>query len=362
MFISFIEHDMYKVHQLFIILCFVFTHTNSAKISLCIPSTPCKCLLTRHSFTLTNCSYSLPDLPIFNSDTSLNITRIVARNALIRWPLNLCKYSNIQILDLANSYFDSQMTDLSCLSQLINLNLSNTQLKKVPNFEKSVSKYLQILDLSSNQIQFLDGNMFRSLNNLISLFIQNNPLKQIDHFEYLLSLSQIQFINLNSASSDMIIKKPLTANQWVNLAHKWNNSNKSFVMRANTIPFQSIFPNFDQFHFISLDLIEIIFRKFLNSTFTTLFSTPKCNCTHLRNYQRVFSIIHDEKNLSPLFRSVVCLMPNGIIYAPLFDHGTYTHLNCSIIGKTLHHSPNQNSCSLLSYTLFIQFFIFHLFY
>jgi hypothetical protein len=361
MFISFIESNMCKVHEFFIVLCLLFARINSAKISSCISNTPCKCFLTEHSFTLINCSNSLPDLPIFNSNTSLNITKIIARNALSHWPSHLCKYSNIQILDLSNSYFDSQLIDLSCLSQLIHLNLINTQLRKLPNFENHFIKHLQILDLSSNQIEFLDGKSFRSLNKLITLYIQNNPLKQIVHFEYLLGLSSLEFINLISSNSIMPIQKPLTANQWVNLAHKWNNSDKAFVLRTNTIPFQSIFPNPDQFHLISLDSMKIIFNILLNSTFTTLFSTPKCNCTHLRNYQRVFSFINFDQNLSPLFQSVTCLMPNGIIHARLFDRWTFTDLHCSVIGKTIHTSTIQNACSLLNCHLFIQFFIFYLF-
>jgi hypothetical protein len=117
--ISFLEQNMCQVHKLLMILSLLFTLTNSTKISSCISNTPCQCLLTEYSFTLLNCSYALPDLPIFNSDTSMNITKMIARNALFRWPRHLCKYSNIQILDLSGSDFHSQSIDLSCLYQLI---------------------------------------------------------------------------------------------------------------------------------------------------------------------------------------------------------------------------------------------------
>jgi len=344
---------MCKTHLLLLILCLLLTLTNSAKISSCIPNTPCKCLLTEHSFILTNCSYSLPDLPIFNSNTAINITKILARNALNRWPTHLCKYSNIQILDLSGSYFHSQSIDFSCLFQLIHLNLSNTQLKTIPNFQKNFCKNLQILDLSDNQIEILDGNHFRLLNNLIALFIQNNPLKQINHFEYLLSLSRLEFINLISSNFAMPIKKPLRVNQWINLAYKWNNTNKSFIIRTNTIPLQSIFPNSNQFQLISLDLMKIIFKTLSKSTFTTLLSTPKCNCTHLQNYQHIFSFIDDDQNLLPLFQSSTCLMPDGIIHARLFDRRTLTDLNCLLLEKKI-----QNSCSILDYHLFLHLFIF----
>jgi len=353
MFISFIEQNMCKVHQLIFILCLLFTLINSVKIFSCISNTSCKCILTEHSFILINCSYSLPDLPIFNSNTSINITKIFARNALIRWPKNLCKYLNIRILDLSGSYFHSQSIDLSCLYHLIHLNLSNTHLTELPNLEKN----LQILDLSNNQIEILDGNYFRLLNNLIKLYLQNNPFKQINHLEYLLSLSHLQFINLISIKSVIPIKKPLTVNQWIYLANKWNNTNKSLIIRTNTIPLQSIFPNSKQFQLISLDLMKIIFKTLSNSTFTTLVFTPKCNCIDLQNYQRIFSFKNTYENLFPLFQTSTCLMSNGIIHVGLFDRRTFTDLHCLSLEKRI-----QNSCSLLDYHLFILFFIFYLFY
>jgi hypothetical protein len=307
---------------------------------------------------LVNCSNTLPDLPILNSNTSINITKIFAQNALIRWPTHLCKYSNIENLDLSGSDFHTEFLDLSCLYKLIHLNLSNTKLKQFPNFQNYFLKNLQIIDLSNNQIEILHGNYFRVLNNLIQLFIQNNPLKQINHFEYLLSLKHLEFINLISINGfTMPIKKSLTVNQLINLAYKWKNSNKSLVIRTNTIPLQSIFPNSEQFQLIPLDLMRIIFKTLSNSTFITLFSTPKCNCTHLRNYQRIVSFINSNENLLPLFQSSTCLMPNGIIYARLFDHQTLTDLHCLSLRKKI-----SNSCSLLNYHLFIQFFIFYLFY
>ncbi|CAF0798266.1 unnamed protein product [Rotaria sordida] len=318
---------MSKVHQLLIFLCFLSTLTNSTNISSCISNTPCKCILTEHSFILNNCLHSLPDLPIFNPNTSINITTIIAQYALIRWPLHLCTYSNIEILDLSGSNFDSQYIDLSCLTQLIHLNLSNTSMKKIPNFDKYSLKYLQILDISNNQIEILDGSLFRLLNNLSILIIENNPLKEINYFEYLFNLSYLKFINLISSSSIMTIKNLLTVTQWIDLAHKWNNSNKTFIIRTNTFSLQSILPNPEQFQLISLDLMKIILKTLSNSTFTTLFSTPKCNCIYIRNYQQIFSFNNYHKNLSSLFQSTTCLMPNGIIHARLFDQRTFTDLN-----------------------------------
>ncbi len=345
---------MYKTHQLLIILSLRLTLINSAKISSCILNTPCKCLLTDYSFTLINCSYSLPNLPIVHSNISIHITRIIARNALIRWPTYLCNYSNIEILDFSGSNFHSQSIDLSCLYQLIHLNLSQTQLKIIPIIQRN----LQILDLSNNQIENFDGNSFRWLNHLNKLYLQNNPLKQINHFEYLLILSQLQFINLKSSNPFTTIRKSLTINQWINLAHKWKNINKTLIIWTNTISFQSIFPsNSNQFQLISLDLMKIIFQTLANSTFTTLVSTPKCNCIDLRNYQRVFSLINTDENQWPLFQTSTCLMPNGIIHARLFDQRTLTDLHCITLEKKI-----SDSCSVLDYHLVLYLVIFYLFY
>jgi hypothetical protein len=74
--------------------------------------------------------------------------------------------------------------------------------------------------------------------------------------------------------------------------------------------------------------MRIIFKKLSNSTFTTLFFTPKCNCINLRNYQNVFSFKNNDENLFPLFQTSNCLMQNGIIYARLFDRRTFTDLHC----------------------------------
>ncbi|CAF2613373.1 unnamed protein product [Rotaria sp. Silwood2] len=187
------------------------------------------------------------------------------------------------------------------------------------------------------------------------------------YFGYTLMLTFILFLFTGTIGflacfcSTMTIKNSLTVTQWIDLAHKWSNSNKKIVIRTNTFSLQSILPNSDQFQLISLDFMKIILKTLSNSTFTTLFSTPKCHCSHLRNYQRVFSFNNYHKNLSSLFQSTTCLMPNGIIHARLFDHRTFTDLNCSLMGKNMRYPSVQNSCSFLDYHLFIHFLIFYLF-
>lgn len=345
---------MFQRYQLFIVLTLLFISTDSMNISSCISNTPCQCQVTDSSFTLINCEYSLPNLPRLNWNTTNKITKIIARNALIHWPTNLCQYSRMEYLDLSGSFFHSTGIDVTCLYQLIHLNLSHTHLKIPP---KNLFSNLRILDLSNNQIESLDGNHFRFLTNLIELYLQNNPFKQIHHLEYFLTLSRLEYLNLLSSNPSLLISKTaLTSNQWIHLGLKWKKSKKKLLVQTNAFSIQSIFPSSsNQFQLIPLDLMQIIFHTLANSTFTTAMFTPKCNCTDLRNYQRVFSFVDDQKNLSTLVRTSTCLMPNGIIHARLFDRRTLVDLQCHVIEK-----KSLNRSSFLDYhlSLFVLIFLF----
>lgn len=338
------------VPKYFFIHCLLFTLINSS----CISNTPCKCSVNEYSFILTNCSYTLPNLPIFN----LNITKIVAQNALIHWPTHLCKYLNIQILDLSYSHFNNKFIDLSCLYELIHLNLSSSYIKTLPNFEKNFLKNLQFIDLSNNRIEILDGKSFRLLKNLRHLYLQNNPFKRINSLEYLLNLPQLQYLNLNCNICSIIpIQKSLTIYKWINLAYKWNNTRKSMIIQTNIIPLQMIFPETKQLKLISINLMKIILQTLSKSTFTALHFTPKCNCQDLWTYQQMISFNNFTTNLPSLYQSTTCLMPNGFIHARLFDQRTLFDLNC-LEKKT----KLSNSSSLLNYHLFILFFMFYVFF
>ena len=107
--------------------------------------------------------------------------------------------------------------------------------------------------------------------------------------------------------------------------------------------------------------MKTIFQTLSNSTFTTLTSTPKCNCIELRNYQRMFSFVdYQKKYSSPLFQSATCLMLDGITHGRLFDRRTYVDLRCPILGKISFFPLLQSSSSTLNST-FIYFLIFFLF-
>lgn len=325
---------MLTSYQLFTLFCFTITLTNTYNISSCIPNSTCQCHLTQYSLKLLNCTHRLTNLVLSNSNVPENLTKIIAPNVFIRWPTALCKYSNLQILDLSGSYFNSQTIDLSCLKNLIHLNLSKTELSEIPNFERNVSQHLQILDLSNNHIKRINGNEFRTLDNLISLFLQNNPIETIEHVEDLFSLTNIELINLVSSNLDVNLKQLIDLNQWNVIAKKWSDVPKSFSMRMKNIPLQKILPNPDKVQTNSIDSMKIVLKKLINSTFITLFNTPKCVCSTLRIYQRIFSFVdYQNKYSSPLFQSTTCLMTDRITHARLFDRRTYIDLRCPLLEK-----------------------------
>ena len=324
---------MCTVRQRLASLCLLVALAHANAVSPCIPNTPCQCHLTSRSFTLNNCSHSLPDLPIFNTNTSMNMTKIVARRALFRWPSHLCEYANVETLDLSGSLFGSARLDLACSFRWTHLNLSRSQLKAVPDFSANLSHRLQWLDLSDNRIELLDGRVFRSLVHLETLLLQNNPLKQIDHWEHLLDLPRLEVLNLVSLDAPSIITKPLTISQWTHLAHRWNHSIKSLAIRSNSLPLQSLLPHPDEFPSMPLDLWKVILETLSNSTFTALASTPPCRCDDLRHYQQILPFTNDETHLSPLFQSSACLLANGVIHGRLFDWRLLSDLNCTVMGR-----------------------------
>ena len=124
-----------------LLLAISIASTETYVIAPCVPNTPCQCSLTQYSLILSNCSKKLADLPIFDSLNVYSIPKIIARNTFTQWPNQLCQYSSIQILDLSGSCLDSQATDFSCLTHLVHVNLSNTELTKIPNFQNN---YLSI--------------------------------------------------------------------------------------------------------------------------------------------------------------------------------------------------------------------------
>lgn len=354
---------MFTTHRsVLLLLLLQINFIGSSNISSCIPNTPCQCFLTQYSFTLYNCSHSLGDLPIFNAKNIHNITRIIARNAFHQWPVQLCKYSNIQILDLSGSNFRSSSSiDFSCLHHLIHLNLSNTQIKQIPKFQVNASEHLQILDLSNNYLRVIDGQQFQMFQNLISLFLQNNPIQSIEHLEYLLNSTALQSINLHSSSVDLALKKSLTIQQWIDLADRWSNMTKSLVIRMNHIPFQSLIPLPEQFDQLSTDSMKSILRTLIESTFMTLFNTPKCDCVALRTYQRMFSFVdYPKKYSSPLFQSVKCLMSDGITHARVFDRRTTIDLRCTSLGRKLALFPSLSSSSCVLKSTWMLWIIFFL--
>jgi hypothetical protein len=323
--------------------------TNADRTITYIPNTLCQCSLTVHSITLGNCSHMLTDLPILHSKNIVNITRLVARDALIKWPSKLCQYINMQILDLSGSTLNSSSVEFSCLKYLIHVNLSRTQLTNVPKFESNSSEHLQILDLSNNQIKSVNAMYFQSMKNLISVFLQNNPIRLIEHIQELFYLPHLTSIHLISSNQTVTIEPSLTMDQWSIVAHQWNRSRKSFTLRTQNMPFQSLISTLELDSILASDIMKIIFEALLNSTFPTPLHTHSCQCNDLRIYQRLFSTVDSAmKYNSALFQSTTCLMPDRITHGRLFDRRTYIDLHCSFLQKKTFFSFVPHSSSAVS--------------
>lgn len=346
-----------RLALLLISLCLQFHFNRSLNpFSACIPNTPCQCHLTAHSFTFLNCSQTLTDLPIFHSQNVINVTRLMARNAFVGWPLQLCKYSKIQILDLSGSNLNSSLVDFSCLRHLIHVNLSRTQLTQIPEFGLNASQHLQILDLSNNRIKQINAGHFRSMVNLMSLFLQNNPIGLIEHLEELFHLPHLESMNLISSEDRVLIQPSITSKQWMDVAQLWSSTKRSFVLRLRNIPFQSLLPTPTASSApISNDAMKIILTALLDSTVVTPSTNRHCQCTELRGYQRLFSSLDlMKKYSSALFESATCLMPDGVTHARLFDRRTHIDLRCPSLGRKNFFSllAAPSTASLLSATAY----------
>lgn len=303
----------------------------SSTFSSCIPNTNCQCYLTAHSFTFLNCSQKLTDLPIFHAQNIVNVTRIVAPNAFREWPVQLCKYKNVQILDLSGSNFQNSFVNFSCLTQLIHVNLSQTQLNRTPEFHRNMSNHLQFLDLSKNQIKHVDGSSFRSFPNLISIFLQENPIETIGNMSEFFLLPRLQSLNLISSGSNGIRLQPsINERYWEKIGELWSNSpRKTFVIRTKNLPFQNLISSKN-----SGKSMKVILSKLLDSTIFGSDQTPLCNCVDLRLYQRLFSSIDTlKKYSSALFQTTTCLLSDGVTHARLFDRRTYLDFRCPLLSK-----------------------------
>ena len=321
-----------KMNQQFIlsILFTLFQLTTSSSFFACIPNSSCQCYLTTYALTLLNCSQTLTDLPIFREQNVMNVTRIVAPNAFRSWPSQLCKYKNIQILDLSGSNFSNSAVNFSCLSQLIYVNLSRSELTETPQFYRKMPNNLQFIDVSRNYLKRIDGIDFRYFQNLISLFLQENPIEFIDNLSEFFLLPRLQSLNLISSSSNMVQLRPqISEDRWEKIAERWSNMmDQSFVLRTKNLPFQSLISST-----ISSSWSRIIFTRLLESTIISSGHTPKCNCPELRLYQRLFSNIDSMKKYSsPLFESTSCLLVDGVTNARLFDRRTILDFHCPLLG------------------------------
>ncbi len=77
--------------------------------------------------------------------------------------------------------------------KMTSLNLSNKELKEIPNISMMIN--LRYLDLSQNKIEKIEENAFNSLINLKELYLYHNQLTKIDK-NIFVSLSKLKCLSL----------------------------------------------------------------------------------------------------------------------------------------------------------------------
>jgi len=105
---------------------------------------------------------------------------------------DICNYTNINLLDVSNNQLTSVTVvfqSLSCLASLTTLIMANNVIIspiKQSDFSDSIAQQLVSLDLTYNQVQSIDSNVFiksdgkNRFKNLQYLSLKNNQIIQFD--------------------------------------------------------------------------------------------------------------------------------------------------------------------------------------
>ncbi|CAC5365954.1 unnamed protein product [Mytilus coruscus] len=92
----------------------------------------------------------------------------------------LCKNNKIVEINLSANQIEN-ITNLECLHILDTLNLSSNMISRLENTTFRVLKYLRLLDLSDNKIQYIEPNTFNYRSgSLMKITLNGNFLKSID--------------------------------------------------------------------------------------------------------------------------------------------------------------------------------------
>ncbi|CAC5389489.1 unnamed protein product [Mytilus coruscus] len=133
---------------------------------------PCICFSTSVNCTLKNLTEIPPNIPSNTTELYLhgnNLTSLV--------PNDLSGLTSLMVLDLSDNNLESLPEDLlSSNTNLQNLKLKNNKLVSLPEGFLSTTTNLRVLDLSDNNIISLSENLLSTTTNLNSLYLSDNNI------------------------------------------------------------------------------------------------------------------------------------------------------------------------------------------
>ncbi|KFO23227.1 leucine-rich repeat-containing protein 40 isoform X1 [Fukomys damarensis] len=109
-------------------------------------------------------------------ETAIEVT--LGFNKLSCVSLELCMFQKLTFLDLRNNFFDSLPEDMKLLIKLQLINLSFNRFKVIPEVLYDIPT-LEIILIGNNQIGSLDPQKLMTMENLLTLDLQNNDLLHI---------------------------------------------------------------------------------------------------------------------------------------------------------------------------------------
>nr|XP_045378829.1 leucine-rich repeat-containing protein 40 isoform X2 [Camelus bactrianus] len=122
--------------------------------------------------TLKMLDYRIVELKEMVSDVNLSF------NKLSFISLELCMLQKLTFLDLRNNFLNSLPEEMESLIRLQTINLSFNRFKILPEVLYRISTLETIL-ISNNQVGSVDPQKMKTMENLITLDLQNNDLLQI---------------------------------------------------------------------------------------------------------------------------------------------------------------------------------------
>jgi Leucine-rich repeat (LRR) protein len=170
-------------------------------------------LLQLRLLDLSNNRIEIIDLDVFDPTTSSklvtkwnNLHYLSLENNRIKFIQFFSQASSwLKIIKFSNNSFGDDLSTFNDLNYLKELYLYRNKLRHLNNSNLFSSKLLRlkILNLDSNEISFLDKNLFSNLKTLVNLSIADNQLTSINKALFF-NLFKLKFLNLSQNRIDFI--------------------------------------------------------------------------------------------------------------------------------------------------------------